>query len=180
MRRAPGEKATPIKLPAIDGSIFDTGSLVNKPIMLSFFRFAGCPFCNLRMHELVHRFAELGDDFTIVAVFDSPLDNLVRHASRHNPPFPVLADENNQYYKEYSIERSLSGLLRGIFLRLPTLMKGLLMCYIPTTIQGSMTTMPADFLIDRNGIIQKAYYGNDEGDHLHFEQVKAFSRQQQV
>jgi peroxiredoxin len=179
MRRAAGEKATPIKLPAIDGSIFDTGNLANKPFMLSFFRFASCPFCNLRVHELVQRFAEFGDDFTVVAVFDSPLDNLVRHAEGHKAPFPILADESNRYYKEYRIERSISGVLKGMLLRMPTLMKSMLMGYLPTTIKGSMITMPADFLIDRNGVIQVAHYGNDEGDHLPFEQAKSFSFNQQ-
>ena len=33
----------------------------------------------------------------------------------------------------------------------------------------------ADFLIDKNGIIQEAYYGKDEGDHLHFDTIKEFS-----
>ena len=175
MRRTPGAKATHIKLPAIDGTTFKTDSLDGKPFMLSFFRFASCPFCNLRVHELVKRFGEFGDDFTVVAVFDSPLDNLVRHAEGHKAPFPILADESNQYYKEYSIERSLSGVLKGMLLRMPTLIKGMLTGYVPTTIKGSMTTMPADFLIDKNGVIQMAYYGSDEGDHLPFEQVKAFS-----
>jgi hypothetical protein len=47
--------------------------------------------------------------------------------------------------------------------------------YLPTTVKGSLTTMPADFLVDKEGVIQVAHYGNDEGDHLPFEQVKAFS-----
>ena len=81
MRLAPGAKATHISLPSIDGSIFKTDSLEGNPFMLSFFRFASCPFCNLRVHELVRRY----------------------------------------------------------------------------------------------GVIQMAYYGSDEGDHLPFEQVKAFS-----
>ena len=180
MRRTPNEKATRIKLSAIDGSNFDTDSLGGKPFMLSFFRFASCPFCNLRVHELVKRFAELGDDFSIVAVFDSPLDNLIRHTEGHNAPFPILADNSNQYYKEYGIEHSLGGVFKGMFLRMPTLIKGMFKGYVPTTIKGSMTTMPADFLIDRNGIIQVAYYGSDEGDHLPFEQVKDFSLKQEM
>ncbi len=175
MRRTPGKKATRIKLPAIDGSTFDPDSLEGKPFMLSFFRFASCPFCNLRVHELANRFAEFGDDFTIVAVFDSPLDNLVRHTEGHKALFPILADENNKYYKEYGIEHSVLRTLKGMFLRMPTLLKGMLKGYVPTTIKGSMTTMPADFLIDREGIIQVAYYGKDEGDHLPFDKVKEFS-----
>lgn len=179
MRLKTGEKATHIKLPAIDGSAFDTENLVNKPFMLSFFRFASCPFCNLRVHELVQRFDELGEDFTIVAVFDSPLDNLVLHAEGHQAPFPILADESNRYYKQYSIEHSIAGVLKGMLLRMPTLIKSMSMGYVPTTFKGSITTMPADFLIDRNGVIQTAYYGNDEGDHLPFAQVRSFSHNQQ-
>jgi peroxiredoxin Q/BCP len=38
-----------------------------------------------------------------------------------------------------------------------------------------MATMPADFLVDRDGIIQVAHYGGDEGEHLPFDSVKEFS-----
>lgn len=175
MRKKSGEKANRICLPAIDGSSFDTESLNGRPFMLSFFRFASCPFCNLRVHELVSRFGEFGDNFTIVGIFDSPLDNLIKHADGHQAPFPILADESNRYYRDYGIEHSVSGMLKGMFFRMPILMKGMLKGYIPIVIKGSMTTMPADFLIDKDGIIRTAYYGKDEGDHLPFEQVKAFS-----
>ena len=150
-------------------------SVKAKPFMLSFFRFASCPFCNLRVNELVRRFDEFGTDFTIVAVFDSPLDNLIRHAAGHQAPFAILADADNTYYKEYGIEHSVGGMLKGMFLRMPTLLRAMFRGYIPITIKGSMTTMPADFLIDREGIIQVAYYGKDEGDHLPLDVVKEFS-----
>jgi len=178
MRLTSGAKVKDIKLPAIDGSMFDTERVKGKPFMLSFFRFASCPFCNLRVNELVKRFDEFGNDFTIIAVFDSPLDNLKRHTEGHKAPFPILADENNKYYREYSIEHSVWGMLKGMFFRMPTLLKGMFKGYVPTTLKGSMTTMPADFLIDRDGIIQVAYYGKDEGDHLPFDTVKDFSMKQ--
>ena len=175
MRFTSGEKSKIISLPAIDGSMFESKSINGKPFMLSFFRFASCPFCNLRVNQLVGRFDEFGNDFTIIAVFDSPLENLKRHTEGHKAPFPILADENNKYYKEYGIEHSVLGMLKGMLLRMPTLLKGMLKGYVPTTIKGSMTTMPADFLIDRKGVIQVAYYGKDDGDHLPFDKVKAFS-----
>jgi len=62
-----------------------------------------------------------------------------------------------------------------MLLRMPALLRAMFKGYVPTTIKGSMTTMPADFLIDREGIIQVAYYGKDEGDHLPFDTVKSFS-----
>lgn len=143
--------------------------------MLSFFRFAACPFCNMRMHDIVERFAEFDNGFTVVAVFDSPLDNLARYAIRHKAPFPILADQDNRYYRAYSIEHSVGGVVKGLVLRMPTLIKGLLRGYVPTRINGQLTTMPADFLIDHQGVIQVAYYGKDEGDHLPIEQVKDFA-----
>jgi len=176
MRLTSGSKIKNIQLPAIDGSIFDSESIKGKPVLLSFFRFASCPFCNLRINELVRRFNEFGDEFTIIAVFDSPLDNLTRHAEGHKAPFPILADESNKYYKEYGIEHSFFGMLKGLFLRMPTLLKGMLKGYIPLIIKGSLTTMPADFLIDREGNIKVAYYGKDEGDHLSFDKIKSFSK----
>jgi peroxiredoxin Q/BCP len=177
MRIKSGAKAVNIKLPAIDGSLFDGEEMKGKPLMLSFFRFASCPFCNLRLHELVTRFDELGKDFNMVAVFDSPLDNLITQTEGHHAPFPILADENNKCYREYGVEHSVLGVLKGMVFRMPALLKGMSKGYIPTKIKGSLTTMPADFLIDRHGIIQVAYYGNDEGDHLPFDKVKEFSQQ---
>ena len=146
--------------------------------MLSFFRFASCPFCNLRVHELVKRFDEFGDNFTIVAVFDSPLDNLIRHSKGHKAPFPILADESNQYYREYGIEHSVIGMFKGMILRMPKLMKGMFKGYLPIIIKGRLTTMPADFLIDQAGIVQVAYYGKDEGDHLPIKEIIKFSNKQ--
>lgn len=175
MKFKTGDQFTNIILPSIDGSLFDSESINGKPIMLSFLRFASCPFCNLRINELVKRFDEFGDDFTIIAIFDSPLDNLTKHTADHKSPFPILADEKNIYYKNYSIEHSVIGVLKGMILRMPTLLGGMFKGYVPLVIKGSMTTMPADFLIDKNGIIQTAYYGKDEGDHLPFELVKEFS-----
>jgi thioredoxin-dependent peroxiredoxin len=176
MKRKPGDKVSSMRLPAIDGTRYDLDGLEGKPYMLSFFRFASCPFCNLRMHELVTKFDQLPNGFTIVAVFDSPLDNLQRHAGRHHAPFPILADENNTYYKLYDIEHSLPGVLRGMLFRMPRLMYGLFgKGYLPLRIKGSLTTLPADFLVDRRGIIREAYYGKDEGDHLPFARIRDFA-----
>lgn len=173
---APGDTAPGFVLPAIDGGTFDLASLAGRPYLLSFFRFASCPFCNLRVHELVQRFSELGGRASIVAVFDSPLENLQRHAQRHAAPFPILADETGGTYRAYAIERSLSGTLKGMTLRAPTLLRAMSRGYVPTSLKGSFTTMPADFLVDEAGVVQTAYYGRDEGDHLGFDVVVKFSR----
>lgn len=176
MRRQVGDQAGNFRLPALDGAQFELASLAGRPYLLSFFRFAACPFCNLRMHQLVQRHGELGAGFTIVAVFDSPLDNLREHAERHHSPFPVLADPLGTAYAQYGIEHSVIGMLKGMLLRMPTMLYAMFgKGYIPRKIAGSMTTMPADFLIDASGVIRRTYYGKDEGDHLPFDEVKQFA-----
>ncbi|MBT5229966.1 MAG: redoxin domain-containing protein [Methylococcales bacterium] len=83
---------TSFTLPAIDGKTFDLSSLKGKRYLLVFFRFASCPFCNLRVHELVKRYQEFGQNFTVVAVFDSSLENLQKYAAKHHSTFPIVAD----------------------------------------------------------------------------------------
>lgn len=176
MQCKPGMKVSNIHLMSINGDAFDLDSLKGRRFMLAFFRFAACPFCNMRMHELVTRYGELGSDFTIVAVFDSSLQNLQKHAAKHQAPFPILADEHNVYHQEYGIEYSILGIIKGAISRLPLLLNAIFARgYFPTSIKGHLTTMPADFLVDETGMIHTAYYGKDEGDHLPFERVKAFA-----
>ena len=62
-----------------------------------------------------------------------------------------------------------------MFLRPAALIRD--MGYLPTTIKDSMTTIPADFPVDREGIIHPAYSGEDEGDHLPLESLIELSRQ---
>jgi len=177
MRKNTGQTIRDIRLPAIDGTDFQLDHIQGKRFMLSFFRFAACPFCNLRIHELTSHFDAFGENFSIVAIFDSSTENLQRHAQRHHAPFPILADEHNTYYREYGIERSLSGTLKGAALNIPSVLRALFIKgYWPTSFGGNVMTMPANFLIDEARVIRVAHYGKDEGDHLPIEVVKTFAR----
>ena len=172
-----GDRIGEMQLPNIDGSEFDIKAVAGKRYLLSFYRFASCPFCNMRIHQLVTNYDELPDDFAMVAIFDSPLDNLQRYATGHHAPFPILADEENTYYRKFGVRRSLLGVLKGAILRMPTVMYAMFgKGYIPWTVKGSMTTMPLDILVDEEGIVQSAYYGRDEGDHMPLDDVKEFAR----
>jgi len=175
MKLKHGDPVIDLQLPALDNRLFNTESLRGRRYLLSFFRFAGCPFCNIRMHELVTRYNELPEGFSIVAVFDAPLEDLQRHETRHGAAFPVLADEANTYYKAYSIDHSVLGMLKGSIVRFPALVRAISRGYLPTTIKGKLHTLPADFLVDEQGRIETAHYGSDLGDHLPFDTVKHFA-----
>ncbi|MDH5485422.1 MAG: redoxin domain-containing protein, partial [Gammaproteobacteria bacterium] len=141
---------------------FDLDDLQEKRCMLPFFRCAGYPFCNRQMHQLVSRYGELVSNFNILALFDSPLENLQRHSSQHTPPFTVLADTDNTCYHAFGIEHSLLGIIKGIVSRMPQLLYAVFFRgYKPFCIKGSLSTMPTGLLVDEQGIIHTAYYGQD-------------------
>jgi len=171
-----GDRISALTLPNIDNSEFNIDAVAGKRYLLSFYRFASCPFCNLRIHSLVQKHDELPSNFKMIAIFDSPLENLQRYTAGHHAPFPILADEENTYYRKFGVRRSLLGVLKGGILRMPTVLYAMFAKgYIPWTVKGSMTTMPLDILVDERGIVQSAYYGKDEGDHMPFSQIREFA-----
>lgn len=175
-RLQPGTPTPDFQLQGIDGHLFDSASLRGERSLISFYRFASCPFCNLRMHEVIRRLPELEGRLDVVAIFDSPLKSLRKHASGHHSPFPVLADPGRSIYQRFRIEHSMAGMLKGMILRMPTLLRAMFAHgYWPVHMDGSITSMPADFLVDENGITQTAHYGADEGDHLPWDTIAAFA-----
>ena len=93
-----GDKIENILLTSIDEEKFELNKYIGKKILLSFYRFAACPMCNLRINEIIKNYDAFGDNFIHVAIFDSKLDNLKRFTSKHNAPFPILADEKYEYF----------------------------------------------------------------------------------
>ncbi|MCK5735810.1 MAG: redoxin domain-containing protein [Spirochaetaceae bacterium] len=179
-----GSKAADFELPDLEGKSFHLSSLSGQRYHLAFFRFASCPFCNLRVNTLSRvaaagRFGVIGKSgasFTIIAVFDSPLENLRRYAGRHEAPFPILADKGGVIHEEWGREISWLGAFKGMFGRFGTLMKSMFARgFLPTSLNGKFAGMPMGFLIDENGIVREAYYGTDEGDHMPIERIEAFA-----
>lgn len=171
-----GDHIDELNLPAIDGTLFSIDHVAGKRYLLSFFRFAGCPFCNMRVHDLVKHYAEFGANFTIVGVFDSSLENLQRHAEDHQSPFPLLADVENTYYRRFGVERSVWGVIKGIVLRMPRVLYAVFVKgFIPRAIEGNITTMPLNILVDETGVVQYTHYGRDEGDHIPLTTLREFA-----
>lgn len=152
--------------------------MIARRHLLSFFRFASCPLCNLQVHQILSHYSELGSGFPVIAVFDFSLENLQRHAERHAGPFLILADPKRTHHQAYGIENTIAGMFTGMLKRMPSLphatsVKG----YWPTSLGGSVTSMSVDFLIDGAGVSRAAYGGRDEGDHLPFERIRDFARE---
>ncbi|WP_430462857.1 peroxiredoxin family protein [Thalassolituus sp. LLYu03] len=170
-----GDYLPAFALPALDGSVWSTEQLAGRKALVVFFRFASCPFCNLRLHKLIQLQAQLPADFAMVAVFDSSAAELRPYAERHSAPFPVLADEGAAVHRQYGVRYSWWGVLKGMVTRLPTALYSMLAKgYWPTAFSGALHTMPMNFLVNADGRIATAYYGADEGDHLPLEDILSF------
>ena len=175
MKLKPGDTIDELTLPSIDDSQFDIKTLNKKRALVTFYRFASCPFCNLRINEIVKRYDELGSEFEMVAIFDSPLDNLKKQTKHHSAPFWILADEDYHYFNKFSVEKSFLKFLKGTIIRFHRLILASFKGYIPFTFKGSISTIPVDILIEKDGEISEVYYGRDTSDHLPFEKIKSFS-----
>lgn len=167
MRLEAGQHAPGFSATDLHGQEVTLDQYRGRYLLLSFYRFASCPFCNLRIHELIQRMPELErHKLSLAAVFQSERDRLLAYAGNQRPPFPILPDLNRRLYRLYGIESSLYGLVAGFVLHLGRAMKSMRMGFLPGPTDGGTTLIPADFLIGPDGTIVTAYYGRDIADHL--------------
>lgn len=171
---------TPVPAPEfrtqdIHGTPIYLDALRGKRVLLSFFRDAACPFCNLRVYELSNEYPRLSaQGMEVVVVFRSTREAVQRFIDRRPRPFRLVADPDMAVFAGYGVERSVLGLLRAMYQRMPRLLRGLGLgrARLPAS---SPTLMPADFLIDERGYVRRAFYGRDLGDHLPLEAVHRFA-----
>jgi len=161
-----GDQAPNILLRDTEGVAFNLDTYRGKKVLLSFYRFATCPFCNLRIHKVVKEYPRYREHFEVIAIFESQDETLRKAMRKYEASFRIMSDSKGLYYDAYALEKSFIGVIKGMLFRMPSLIKSMMMGNFPTQVDSAMTRMPADFLIDENGIIQIAYYGKDEGDHL--------------
>lgn len=173
-RLRPGDPAPNFTLRSLDGSLFSLGERRGKKTLLAFFRHAGCPFCNFRLHELIRAYPALrAAGVEPVGIFGSPLETLRTRAGRQSPPFPLLADPEDTVHERYGTGQSLLGLLdpRG----LPTYLKGLRLGIPHGSTDGELLRMPAEFLLDGELRVVRAHYGAHGGDRLPLPEVLAWA-----
>ena len=178
MKIKKGDKLEEITLPKDDGSIFNLSETKGKRVLLTFYRIAGCSFCNLRLHEFKKRNKEFGIYFTHIGIFHSPVDHLKLSMKKHGGalPFTVLADTDFKYFKKYEIERSFLKVIAAMLFKphkiIPAIIKG----FIPIRILGYFDIAVTDILINEDGIVEEVYYAKkDIADHFEFNKIKEFS-----
>lgn len=169
-----GKSAPWFKMRSFQGDDINLDAYRGRYVLLSFYRYASCPFCNLRVHESIQKndyFRSLG--LEMIAVFQSPDDKLAEYVGKQPLNYPIIGDPDLQLYRLYCVETSWIGLIKAFLMRPHQALKSIfLRGFFPGSIENEIQRLPADFLINPQGKIEIAYYGKDIGDHIAYETIE--------
>lgn len=172
-----GDFAPSISLPTIDGSTFEMSSMKGKRVILTFFRFSSCPFCNIRINRIMKRWEEFPEDTVMVGIFDAELSDLAKRMAKHDVKFTIAADETYHHFEKNGVTKSFARFMLGALRSPMTFLQATMKGYVPMTMSISkMSTIPVDILIDEEGRIVEAHYCKDTVDHIPIDRMIAFAR----
>ena len=146
-------------------------------LLLSFYRNAACALCNLRVHELISKYPEYKQKgLEMLALFESPKANLLQYVGKQDAPFSIVGDPEAKFYDLYGIETSEDKV--NATMAAPEgqqrVQEATKAGFALTKEPGSnFYRIPADFLIDPDGIIREAFYSELVGQHLDLATVDA-------
>lgn len=157
-----GDTAPAAKLTDIHGASVAIPDPQTKWVHLQFRRFAGCPICNLHVHEFVARHAELtAAGIKEVVVYHSPEASLLPYQGKF--PFAVIADPEKKLYAQFGVGTSIYAILD--VRAWPAMARGIAASDKPKgDPEGGALGRPADFLIAPNGKIVASHYGRHAFD----------------
>lgn len=176
MKLKEGDIAVPFKAEDIKGNQVHLTDYRDKPVLLSFFRDAACPFCNLRVHKLIKdydRFLENG--LEIVVLFSSGRKEMEKYVGKQNAPFVIIPNPEMDIYKAYGVNSSIAGMFKAMS-RMNTMKEIFKKGFFSFKSTFDKHTLPADFLIDENQTIVKTHYGDDFGDHMDLDFIFTWSK----
>jgi peroxiredoxin Q/BCP len=165
MRLRTGDLAPELRAEAFGTGPLDLSTYRGKAVLLSFYRYASCPVCNLRVRALMQQQDTLrARGLELVAVFQSSAESIGEYVGRQDVPFPIVPDPGLDLYRRFGVEARWSGLLTPKAWL--AILRGALAGFLPGRIEGPMQRVPADFIIDAQGRIALAHYGRHIDDHL--------------
>ncbi len=170
-----GDQARPFEVSDKNGNTINLENYKGKKVLLSFYRYAERVFCNLRINQLSQLYPEWSKhNFEIIAFFQSPMKDVNRQFQGKDVPFSIIAHPEREVYASYGVTKSSSlGFIKGA-LRVDRMLKSVAKGNKIKIGYGDIKLKPADFLIDKNGVVQTAYYANDISDHISMESITAF------
>ena len=156
-----------------------------KKVLLAFFRHAGCPFCNLRVHNLMKVHEDFkGQGLEMVFFFESKKDIILRSTFHQEiSPIPLISDPQKTWYSHYGLESSALKSAVGhvtsfVGTAIQAKLKGLPIH--PMADGESINTIPAEFLLDESLIIRELHYSQHLSDRIKMQLIYDFAQRQSV
>ncbi len=167
------------------GRTIDLNAYRDKKILIAFFRHAGCPFCNLRVHTLSKVHAELKAQGLEMIFFFESSEKIILRSSFHTgvSPIPIISDPEKKWYDAYGLESS--GYKSAIshittFVQTAFKAKSMGLPMHPMADGESIKTMPAEFLVDQGLVVKEVHYSQSLNDRMNLNEIKRFARTQLV
>lgn len=161
----------------VSGIQYEYKDFYDKKVVLAFFRYAGSPICNYRIHELREEYSQfISDNFEVIVVFESTEETLKEYTTDVDIPFIVVADPELKLYKKFSVERSLFKTLKTTFKKkAKDARKSGKKLYGNKKYKkdGTRTRIPAEFILEEGRVLE-ANYGNYIGDYLPLYRINQF------
>lgn len=143
-------------LPDQTGELVDSDILLTKgPLVISFYRGAWCPYCNLELQSLqsyLPEIHELGAE--LVAISPNKPDDALTLQEKHHLEFKVLSDDNNLIAKKFGLVFEIEELLRPMYKKMGVDLE------IYNGNNNWEIPIPATYVIDQDGVV-KSYIDVD-------------------
>jgi len=112
-----GDEIPQINLPNAVGKTINVNSMLKDgPVVISFYRGAWCPYCNLELKALQNALPEIKSlDAQLIVISPNTPDNSISSIEKHGLEFEVLTDARNKIAKEFRLVFNLAEELRPIY-----------------------------------------------------------------
>jgi len=113
----PGDAAPDFTLPNATGEPVASASLRRKgPMIVTFYRGAWCPYCNLELREYQKLLPEIEDlGASLVAISPQTPDNSLGTKEKNALEFEVLSDVDSKAAQAFGLDFQVEGELRDIY-----------------------------------------------------------------
>jgi peroxiredoxin len=128
----------------------------NGPLVISFYRGAWCPYCNLELNALQRRLPEItAVGGQLIAISPQQPDKSLDQVSKSQLTFEVLSDPGNELAKQCGLVYTLPESLRPIYAAWQLDIPG------HNGDDSFQLPMPATYIIGTDGIIHYAFVDMD-------------------
>lgn len=153
-----GDRAPEFALPNAQGQTVLLTDLLRKgPVILTFYRGAWCPDCNLQLkqlHESLPQFQQYGSQ--LVAVTPQRPDKSLEQINKAGYPFEILSDLDNEVMRDYKLFYEVPSPLSDVYKR--NFGVDLAEYNGPGRY---VLPLPGTYVIDTRGIIRAAFADTD-------------------